>query len=135
VCASFFSAASAGTVATAAKPPSSPSVTPVTKLLIDGEFRTSNSTTFTEVLNPANQDLVALVPVCTPAELAEAVASSKAAFTGWKNTPISTRTRVMLRYQSLVRENMDQLAAVITMEQVRAQKPAFAPRRGSRLRE
>jgi len=117
VCASFFSAASAGTVATAAKPPPSPSVTPVTKLLIDGEFRTSNSTTFTEVLNPANQDLVALVPVCTPAELAEAVASSKAAFTGWKNTPISTRTRVMLRYQSLIRENMDQLAAVITMEQ------------------
>ena len=95
---------------------SSSSVKP-TKILIDGKFRESASTTFVEVLDPATQDLVSLVPVCTPGELDEAVASSKAAFATWRNTPISTRARVMLRYQQLIRANMDDLAAVITAEQ------------------
>ena len=57
------------------------------------------------------------MPVCTDAELNEAVASCKTAFGKWRNTPLGTRTRVMLKYQELIRANMDDLAANITTEQ------------------
>eukprot|EP00955_Chlamydomonas_euryale_P050382 354545-Chlamydomonas_euryale.AAC.4 len=46
-----------------------------------------------------------------------AVESAKAAFPKWRDTPIPTRTRVMLKYQELIRDNMDSLAESVTAEQ------------------
>ncbi len=45
------------------------------------------------------------------------MASAKEAFKTWKKTPIGTRARIFLKLQQLIRENMGELAALLTAEQ------------------
>ena len=40
------------------------------------------------------------------------------AFTTWKEVPVQQRQRIMLKLQSLIRENTEELAESITREQV-----------------
>ncbi|MFZ5960905.1 CoA-acylating methylmalonate-semialdehyde dehydrogenase [Pseudomonas knackmussii] len=90
---------------------------PTVKLFIDGKPVESTSSEWREVINPATQEVLARVPFATAAEVDRAVASAKAAFKTWKKTPIGTRARIFLKYQQLIRENMKELAAILTAEQ------------------
>ncbi|QNP48957.1 CoA-acylating methylmalonate-semialdehyde dehydrogenase [Diaphorobacter aerolatus] len=90
---------------------------PSVKLLIGGKFVESKTTQWRDVVNPATQQVLARVPFATPEEINEAVASAKQAFKTWKKTPIGTRARVFLKLQQLIRENMSELAALLTAEQ------------------
>jgi len=91
--------------------------TPRIALLIDGEFVQSRSSQWQDVVNPANQQVLAQVPMATMDEVNAAVASAKQAFKTWRKTPIGTRARVFLKYQQLIRENMPELAALLSAEQ------------------
>ena len=86
-------------------------------LLIDGQFRQSATGNWRDIVNPANQTVLARVPLATIDEVDAAVASAKAAFVTWRKTPIGTRARVFLKYQQLIREHMKELAAILTAEQ------------------
>ncbi|HUH87481.1 MAG TPA: CoA-acylating methylmalonate-semialdehyde dehydrogenase [Pusillimonas sp.] len=90
---------------------------PTVKLLIDGRFVESRTQQWRDVVNPATQQVLARVPFATPDEIESAVASAKAAFREWRKTPIGTRARIFLKYQHLIRENMKELAALLTAEQ------------------
>lgn len=46
-----------------------------------------------------------------------AVASATEAFKTWREVPVQQRVRVNLKLQQLVRENMDDIAKLITKEQ------------------
>ena len=61
--------------------------------------------------------MLAQVPFATDAEIEAAVASAKAAFKTWKNTPIAARARIMLKLQALVREHMSRIAQTLSAEQ------------------
>merc|ERR1712086_24602 len=86
-------------------------------MLIDNEFKKSEATDFVDIINPATQEKLSKVPLCTQEELKAATASCAKAFPGWKNTSVSNRVRVMLKWQALIRENSDVLAQSITEEQ------------------
>ena len=90
---------------------------PTVKLLINGEFVESKTTQWRDVVNPATQQVLARVPLATPDELAAAVAAAQAAFKTWRKTPIGARARIFLKYQQLIRENMAEVAAILTAEQ------------------
>ncbi|WP_293389324.1 CoA-acylating methylmalonate-semialdehyde dehydrogenase [Nevskia sp.] len=90
---------------------------PTVKLLIGGEFVESRTTQWRDVINPATQAVLARVPFATPQELDAAVESGKQAFKTWRKTPIGVRARIFLKYQQLIRENMKELAALLTAEQ------------------
>ncbi|GLU37376.1 CoA-acylating methylmalonate-semialdehyde dehydrogenase [Pseudomonas sp. NBRC 100443] len=90
---------------------------PTVKLLIDGQLVESVTSQWREVINPATQEVLARVPFATAEEIERAVASAKAAFKTWKKTPIGARARIFLKYQQLIRENMKELAAILTAEQ------------------
>nr|WP_256077150.1 CoA-acylating methylmalonate-semialdehyde dehydrogenase [Massilia sp. YIM B04103] len=90
---------------------------PSVKLLINGEFVESATQQWRDVVNPATQEVLARVPFATPAEVEAAVASAKQAFLTWRRTPIGARARIFLKYQQLIRENMKELAAILTAEQ------------------
>jgi malonate-semialdehyde dehydrogenase (acetylating)/methylmalonate-semialdehyde dehydrogenase len=90
---------------------------PTVKLLINGQFVESKTTEWREVINPATQQVLARVPFATNEEINAAVASAKAAFKTWRFTAIGTRARIFLKYQQLIRENMQELAAILTAEQ------------------
>lgn len=90
---------------------------PTVKLLIDGQLVESRTTQWRNVVNPATQQVLARVPFATPEEINLAVSSAKKAFATWKKTPIGTRARIFLKLQQLIRENMGELAALLTAEQ------------------
>src|SRR6202453_2479736 len=90
---------------------------PTVKMLLDGKFIESKSAEWHDVINPATQQVLAQVPFATDAEIDAAVASAKAAFKTWKNTPIAARARIMLKLQALVRENMSRIAQTLSAEQ------------------
>ena len=90
---------------------------PRIRMLIDGQFIESASSHWQNVVNPATQDVLAQVPFATPGEVDAAVASAKEAFKTWRKTPIGTRARIFLKYQQLIRENMSELAHILSAEQ------------------
>lgn len=92
-------------------------MTTTVKLLINGEFVESQTTDWRDVINPATQEVLARVPFATPDEVNRAVAGAAEAFKTWRKTPIGARSRVFLKYQQLIRENMKELAAILTAEQ------------------
>jgi malonate-semialdehyde dehydrogenase (acetylating)/methylmalonate-semialdehyde dehydrogenase len=84
--------------------------------LIGGKLVQSKTTEWRDIANPATQDIVARVPFATRDELDMAVANSREAFKSWRGTSQSTRTRVMLNLQKLVRDNTTALAKSISLE-------------------
>lgn len=85
-------------------------------LYINGEKVRSSSNDWRDVVNPATQEVVARVPFATEAEVNEAVAVAKEAFKSWRKVSLAQRMRIMLRFQALVREHTEELAALITEE-------------------
>ncbi|WP_342246740.1 CoA-acylating methylmalonate-semialdehyde dehydrogenase [Pseudomonas sp. OTU5201] len=90
---------------------------PSVKLLINGEFVESKTQQWRDVVNPATQEVLARVPFATQDEMNAAVAAAQEAFKTWRKTPIGARARIFLKYQQLIRENMKELAALLTAEQ------------------
>ncbi|MDO5769642.1 MAG: CoA-acylating methylmalonate-semialdehyde dehydrogenase [Psychrobacter sp.] len=87
------------------------------KQLINGQFVDSQTSEWIDLTDPATQDVIAKVPQTTDDEINQAVAAAKAAFKTWRKTPISTRARIFLKYQALIREHMEDLAQILTAEQ------------------
>lgn len=84
---------------------------------INGNFVVSKTTKHTKLYNPASQKLLFNIPESTPQELSNATEAASAAFKEWRKSSILTRQQIMLKLQALIRENMDSIAATITLEQ------------------
>ncbi|WP_288998868.1 CoA-acylating methylmalonate-semialdehyde dehydrogenase [uncultured Psychrobacter sp.] len=85
--------------------------------LINGQFVDSTTNEWIDITDPASQEVIARVPQTTDDEINQAVAAAQTAFQTWRKTPITTRARIFLKYQQLIRENMDELAETLTAEQ------------------
>jgi malonate-semialdehyde dehydrogenase (acetylating)/methylmalonate-semialdehyde dehydrogenase len=90
---------------------------PAVALYIDGKMVQSKTAHWRNLVNPATQEIIGRVPFATPQEVNAAVASSAKAFETWRKTPIGARARIFLKYQQLIRENMQALALILTTEQ------------------
>lgn len=84
--------------------------------LIDGQFVQSSSTDFIEVTNPANNQIIALAPCATDAEIEQAVSAATSAFKTWKKVSVPERARLMMRYQHLLKEHHDEIATILSEE-------------------
>jgi len=72
--------------------------TKVYKNYINGQWVESRATQRFDVKCPLTQDVIAQVPLSPEDEFNSAVANAKDTFKTWKNVPISTRVRYMLKY-------------------------------------
>ncbi|XP_002518342.2 methylmalonate-semialdehyde dehydrogenase [acylating], mitochondrial isoform X1 [Ricinus communis] len=93
--------------------------------LIGGKFIDSQSFATIDVINPATQYIVSQVPLTTNEEFRAAVFAAKRAFPAWRNTPITTRQRIMFKFQELIQRDIDKLAMSITTEHGKALKDAY----------
>ncbi|KAK9503096.1 hypothetical protein O3M35_011737 [Rhynocoris fuscipes] len=96
---------------------SSAAAVPNTKMFINGKTVESKTTEWIDLHNPATNELVTRVPKCTKSEMEDAVASSAEAFKTWSKTSIITRQQIMFKFQNIIKDNMEQLAENITLEQ------------------
>ncbi len=72
---------------------------------------------FVEVFNPSTEELVARVPVATPEEIDLAVKTAQNAFKVWRDTPAAERAALMMKFIQAVRNNIDEIARILTLEQ------------------
>ena len=85
------------------------------KNLIDGEMVATDATI--EVLNPANEQVIATVPACGKDELDRAVAAARRAFKTWKKTSGEERQKVVMGIAAAIKDNADELFRLLTSEQ------------------
>ena len=83
---------------------------------IGGEFVVPEVRSQLDVFNPASGRVISRVPLSHAAEVDRAVQAAQKAFPGWAATPIKERVQVFFRYKTLLEENIDGLAALVTEE-------------------
>ena len=83
---------------------------------INGEWRTSNKIG-QDVLNPANESVLAFLPHATPKDLEDALESSQKGFKIWRDTPFHKRASILHKTADLIEERTNQISQVITLEQ------------------
>ncbi|XP_015171740.1 PREDICTED: probable methylmalonate-semialdehyde dehydrogenase [acylating], mitochondrial [Polistes dominula] len=86
------------------------------QMYIDGQFVESKATEFTDVHDPATNELLYRTPKCTKEEMERAVESAKNAYQKWRNTSVLTRQNLMLKYQALIREHSKEIAENMVRE-------------------
>ena len=91
-------------------------MTPHVPLLINGQFIQSSSTNLLDVINPATQEILAKVPLATKEEIETAISGAQAAFEIWKETPVSERARLMLRYQEKLKSHQKEIAEILAAD-------------------
>ena len=85
-------------------------------LYINGEFTQSSSEKWIDVVNPANQEVLAKVPCATEQEVKAAIDSAQEAFKTWRNVPVPERARIMMKYAALLKEHQEEIATIICHE-------------------
>ncbi|MBK0031300.1 NAD-dependent succinate-semialdehyde dehydrogenase [Erwinia sp. S43] len=87
------------------------------RCLINGEWIPASDGREIEVDNPASGKIIARVPSLTGSEAESAIAAAKAALPGWSRLAAKDRTAILRRWFTLIVENADDLAALMTAEQ------------------
>ena len=82
------------------------------KLYINGEWMDSCNPEMQDILNPANQEVIAKAPKATKEETEEAIKLAKSAFESgaWSDRTPQERAKVLLQIAEKMEENLDELA-------------------------
>merc|ERR1712038_1432122 len=88
-----------------------------TQNIINGQWVDSKADRWIDVHNPATNQVVTKVPHSTIDEMEAAVESAKNAFKTWSRTTPLARQHIMFRYQQLIKDNLKEVAKLITTEQ------------------
>ena len=83
---------------------------------IEGEWRTTNEIG-QDVLNPANESVLAFLPHATEKDLEDALESAQRGFKIWRDTPVQKRASILHKTADLIEERSEQIARIITLEQ------------------
>ncbi|MFN3630144.1 MAG: CoA-acylating methylmalonate-semialdehyde dehydrogenase [Casimicrobiaceae bacterium] len=83
---------------------------------IAGRLERGCSDRFGDVYDPATGQVTARVALAEEEDVAQAVASARAAFPAWAETPPIRRARVLFRFLELMNARRDELARAITRE-------------------
>ena len=90
----------------------------ILKNYIGGSWVDSASKKTIDVLNPANQEVLAKVPFGsdTKKDIGEATVHAQKAFKEWSKVPVMKRVQVLYHLKSLLEENTEVIAEIITNE-------------------
>ena len=85
-------------------------------MLIGGEW-TKGSGEPKEVINPATEEVIAMLPSATEADLDRALQSTQRGFREWQKLSAEARCDIVVRGCRILRERAAEIAPMITMEQ------------------
>jgi betaine-aldehyde dehydrogenase len=86
------------------------------KLWIGGRFEDSATGARLEIVDPATEAVVDVVPRGGPADVDRAVAAARRAFPGWKRAPAGTRADLLVEAARRLRQNLEEFALTLTRE-------------------
>ncbi|GIN98699.1 betaine aldehyde dehydrogenase [Siminovitchia terrae] len=98
------------------------------KLYINGEWVDSSNPETQDILNPANQEVIAKAPKATKEETEEAIKAAKAAFESgvWAGRTPQERAKVLLQIADKMEENLEELADLETMNNGKTKREALS---------
>lgn len=98
------------------------------KLYINGEWVDSSNPETQDILNPANQEVIAKAPRATKEETEEAIKVAKAAFESgvWAGRTPQERAKVLLQIADKMEENLEELAVLETMNNGKTKREALS---------
>ena len=86
-------------------------------MYIDGEWCQGSDGKGEEVINPATEESLGTLPHASTADLDRALAAAAKGFATWKNTSAYDRCKVLVGAANLIRERVDAIAEIMTLEQ------------------
>lgn len=96
------------------------------KLFVNGEFMDSSSKETFDVTNPATGASIGSAASAAPDDVKAAIDAARSSFQQWSNTPASERADILFRVGELIRQNQNELAAAVTIEEGKALREALA---------
>jgi len=90
---------------------------PELRLYIDGEWLTAGTRRTHRVVNPANGSTLGELPLVDGADLERALDAAERSFRVWKRTTSEERARVLKGAAQLIRQRVDDIARVATLEE------------------
>jgi malonate-semialdehyde dehydrogenase (acetylating)/methylmalonate-semialdehyde dehydrogenase len=103
---------------------------------VNGEWVTSLGKTSVPITNPATGKEFERCPLGGAEDVARAVAAAKAAFLTWRDVPVIDRVQYLFKLKTLMEENLDQIATLVTREHGKTLLEAKASaRRGMQMVE
>ncbi|WP_404802216.1 CoA-acylating methylmalonate-semialdehyde dehydrogenase [Bacillus infantis] len=99
--------------------------TEVLRNFIDGNWVEASSADTFEVINPANDEVLARVPASSAEDVSLAVQAAGRAFISWRKVPVPKRARLLFKYHNLLSQHHEQLAELIVKENGKSFKEAF----------
>src|SRR5436190_6972480 len=93
---------------------------------IGGAFVDPGEQKHLDVFSPIDGRVISRVPLSASEEVDRAVAAAKKAFPAWSATPIKERVQVFFRYKTLLEQNIDELAKLVTEENGKVDSEARA---------
>lgn len=95
------------------------------KAFIKGEWIAASDESVFDVVDPANQKVIAQVSDCGAVEATRAVEAAHIAFEGWANTSPSKRSRILRKIGDLLIEQAPPLSSLLTAENGKPLKEAY----------
>lgn len=86
-------------------------------LLIGGEWVGGGGREHVPVINPATEEVLGELPLASGADLDRALAAARDAYPAWRAMPPHERGQILRRAAELLRERIDHIARIATMEE------------------
>ncbi|MDA0196814.1 MAG: CoA-acylating methylmalonate-semialdehyde dehydrogenase [Bacteroidetes bacterium] len=85
---------------------------------INGDWKQSFESHAVDVINPANQDVLAKVPFGpgNARDVESAVKAASSALSDWSHTPVNQRVQPLFKLKTLLEQSKEELAEIITRE-------------------
>jgi len=83
---------------------------------INGQWVSSQSTEYWDVVNPASQEVMAKVPAGSSADVDAAASAAAEGYKEWKRITYRKRIQYLFRLKQLLEDNMTELSKTITLE-------------------
>lgn len=84
--------------------------------MVDGEWKQSKSDTYLPITDSNTGKVIAETPMCTEAEVTEAIESANAAYPAWASMPIQKRTEILFKWRPMLLKRMDEIATLVSTE-------------------
>ncbi len=83
---------------------------------INGQWVNSSSDATLNVVNPASQEVIALVPQGSVQDVQQAAEAAAKAFPEWRNVPAHRRVQYLFKLKTLLEDNIDEISRTIVLE-------------------
>jgi succinate-semialdehyde dehydrogenase / glutarate-semialdehyde dehydrogenase len=87
------------------------------RLLIGGEWVDATGSGRFDVTNPATGEVVGSTPDATADDVRAAIEAAAAALDDWRNASAQTRARLLRKSADVMRERIDEIGTLMTLEQ------------------